>query len=371
MLADSADAAAYPKVETSRGTSIADAQLQTWQSKLTSSGRAIFPWDELPEPKIERNLNHSPAGYSQQASSQTNAYDSPSIKQEGIEQNYLNLPARSQPIGFGSGHAEQRAQGLLYERFGEQANGSIAALQASKQNQGYAPQAQQPYAQYPQQSPYAVPRHQQSQNQAQQAQPSAQQHQQPYKYQQQPHSTPQPAKQEAETYIKQEHDSQRNGLGSAQTDGAGDETEWHAVLAVRNAQGQQKPLARLQADNQIRRMIVQNAQRLEGGGLMLPLAQRRSTPRTPHRTAPAASAQDAARVRRSRLGGDAADDDDDDDDADAINSDLDDPDDTAETNLEGVYEGDVILCLYDKVQRVKNKWKCVLREGILTIDDKE
>ena len=64
-------------------------------------------------------------------------------------------------------------------------------------------------------------------------------------------------------------------------------------------------------------------------------------------------------------------DDDDDDDPDAINSDLDDPDDTAEKNLEGVYDGDVILCLYDKVQRVKNKWKCVLREGILTIDNKE
>lgn len=345
-------------------------QSQTWQSRLTNSGRAEFPWDEVLAPKLEPRYPE----YQQQGSSQTNGYDLPSIKQEATDQSYLSLPPRNQSNGSGLSIAEQRAQNLLHQRYGEQANGSIAAIQASRQNQGYGQQAQQSYTQYPQQSPYAVPRQQQSQNSAQQSQQSqsnGQQHQQPYNHKQQPQSSPQQAKQEAEPYIKQENDGQYNGLGAAQTDGAGDESGWDAVIAVRNAQGQHEPLAKLEADNQIRRMIEQNAQRLEGGGLMLPLEQRRPTQRAPARTAASSSAEDAARASHSRFGGDAADDDDEDEDADAINSDLDDPDDTADTNLEGVYEGDVILCLYDKVQRVKNKWKCVLREGILTIDDKE
>ena len=44
-------------------------------------------------------------------------------------------------------------------------------------------------------------------------------------------------------------------------------------------------------------------------------------------------------------------------DEDAINSDLDDPDDglnDEEEEDEGM--GHIMLCMYDKVQRVKNKW---------------
>jgi transcription initiation factor TFIIA large subunit len=32
---------------------------------------------------------------------------------------------------------------------------------------------------------------------------------------------------------------------------------------------------------------------------------------------------------------------------------------------------DYMLCTYDKVQRVKNKWKCTLKDGILTTNKKE
>ena len=32
---------------------------------------------------------------------------------------------------------------------------------------------------------------------------------------------------------------------------------------------------------------------------------------------------------------------------------------------------DTVLCLYDKVQRVKNKWKCVLKDGVANIDGKD
>lgn len=64
--------------------------------------------------------------------------------------------------------------------------------------------------------------------------------------------------------------------------------------------------------------------------------------------------------------------DDDEDDEDAINSDLDDPADTAieEEEDEG-RPNQIMLCTYDKVQRVKNKWKCVLKDGVLNTGGKE
>jgi transcription initiation factor TFIIA large subunit len=56
-----------------------------------------------------------------------------------------------------------------------------------------------------------------------------------------------------------------------------------------------------------------------------------------------------------------------------INSDLDDSDedgddDDDEDELEN---GMIMLCLYDKVQRVKNKWKYVLKDGIANINGKD
>lgn len=60
-------------------------------------------------------------------------------------------------------------------------------------------------------------------------------------------------------------------------------------------------------------------------------------------------------------------------DEDAINSDLDDPDELgSDADGEGDDEGgSIMLCLYDKVQRTKNKWKCVMKDGILNINGKE
>jgi len=53
-------------------------------------------------------------------------------------------------------------------------------------------------------------------------------------------------------------------------------------------------------------------------------------------------------------------------DKDEIGSDLDDSDDDDADGTE-----DMILCLYDKVQRVKNKWKCVLRDGVASIGGRD
>ena len=71
----------------------------------------------------------------------------------------------------------------------------------------------------------------------------------------------------------------------------------------------------------------------------------------------------------------ALDDDDDADifnDSDDINSDLDDDIDSEKSDDEdGDQEGQIMLCLYDKVQRIKNKWKLNLKEGIANIDGKD
>ncbi|SJX62244.1 related to TOA1-transcription factor TFIIA-L [Sporisorium reilianum f. sp. reilianum] len=58
-------------------------------------------------------------------------------------------------------------------------------------------------------------------------------------------------------------------------------------------------------------------------------------------------------------------------DDDEIGSDLDDSDDE---DLDGGADGDnddMVLCLYDKVQRIKNKWKCVLKDGVASIDGRD
>lgn len=72
--------------------------------------------------------------------------------------------------------------------------------------------------------------------------------------------------------------------------------------------------------------------------------------------------------------GDDDDEDDDDifNDSDDINSDLDDGLDSDQSDDEdGDQEGQIMLCLYDKVQRIKSKWKSNLKEGIANIDGKD
>jgi transcription initiation factor TFIIA large subunit len=58
-------------------------------------------------------------------------------------------------------------------------------------------------------------------------------------------------------------------------------------------------------------------------------------------------------------------------DEDAINSDLDDPEDDEIDSEDGDEVPQIMLCMYDKVQRTKNKWKCVLKDGVLTINGQE
>lgn len=168
-------------------------------------------------------------------------------------------------------------------------------------------------------------------------------------------------------------------LGNTQTDGASDAlSEWKAEVARRREaaerQGGEGENNRFLRDHLKQRML-----QLEGGGLLLPLEEHQYPSRnvilTGEHTAasvrPEAS-QSTSKVSRSQLDGPGGDDEKEEDDEDAINSDLDDPDDLAGEDNEGEDSvGQVMLCTYDKVQRVKNKWKCTLKDGILTTGGKE
>ncbi|TFK70629.1 hypothetical protein BDN72DRAFT_870238 [Pluteus cervinus] len=61
------------------------------------------------------------------------------------------------------------------------------------------------------------------------------------------------------------------------------------------------------------------------------------------------------------------------DDSEAINSDLDDSDtgDEEEAEEGGAGETDIVFCTYDKVARVKNKWKCVLKDGMIHVNGRD
>ncbi|KAI6037591.1 transcription factor IIA alpha beta subunit [Pisolithus marmoratus] len=60
-------------------------------------------------------------------------------------------------------------------------------------------------------------------------------------------------------------------------------------------------------------------------------------------------------------------------DSEAINSDLDDSDTEGEEDAEegGQGDTDIVFCTYDKVGRVKNKWKCILKDGMIHINGKD
>ena len=188
--------------------------------------------------------------------------------------------------------------------------------------------------------------------------------------------------------------AQRANIEGANFDGAGDVSDdlWNAMVARRQADGADQHVGRGHADRVIRQQVEQLGQRMEGGGLLVPLDKRPRSSRGKKRkviatSGPAPLAAGDSRcpssslpaLRRAQCDGvDESDEDDKaaivkhDSDEDAINSDLDDPNDNVgeeEEDDEGA--GQIMLCTYDKVQRVKNKWKCTLKDGVLTTNGKE
>ncbi|KAF3358952.1 Fumarylacetoacetate hydrolase domain-containing protein 2 [Verticillium dahliae VDG1] len=215
----------------------------------------------------------------------------------------------------------------------------------------------------------------QASSQQQQQGPAMQQQQQPqhmYQQQQQQH----PQAQYTQATMNPAPNAQQQGFKNSQTDGAGDEDEDEAddydevqgILMQRDKAGTLHELGRVEIDGLLHQQFLSKAKAMEGGGLMLPLKE----------TSKSSSAVTASRKGKERAGGVAQYDGEDDEDGpeiadeDAINSDLDDSDDEKdddEVDDEGL--GHIMLCMYDKVQRVKNKWKCVLKDGVLTVNGKE
>ncbi|KAL7901930.1 transcription factor IIA, alpha/beta subunit [Trichoderma sp. TUCIM 5745] len=177
--------------------------------------------------------------------------------------------------------------------------------------------------------------------------------------------------------LPQQPSEHQQPLGNAQVDGAGDdamvedssdeeEESFEGVLLRHGVNGKPEELGRVEIDRILHDQMAAKAKSMEGGGLMLSLKE-------------ATKNQSKSKKMRSKGKGpagvaayDGGDDDDVEVDEDAINSDLDDPDedrDDDEVDDEGL--GHIMLCMYDKVQRVKNKWKCTLKDGVLTVNGKE
>ena len=163
----------------------------------------------------------------------------------------------------------------------------------------------------------------------------------------------------------------------SQIDGATDSLAgWKAEIAHRRELAAQNPDQKASNDRLLHEHFQELQQRMEGGGLMLPLdehqrSRKRRNPVADIASVPSLSTSTAVTSTLPSAQGDApaddADEEEEEKDEDAINSDLDDPPDPAddENNEENVTQ--IMLCTYDKVQRVKNKWKCTLKDGIVRV----
>ncbi|KAL4986769.1 transcription factor IIA, alpha/beta subunit [Aspergillus falconensis] len=254
---------------------------------------------------------------------------SPQIKTEPGVNGHHALPPMSHMMAVppNAQSARERATNLIQQRYGAAAANSVSQMQAQSQ------------------SPMGLPR------------PPSMQHMQ----QMQQMSNGQSPQ------IKQEtgyHPVSHPSVSNAQTDGAAGDalSEWTAEVARRREAAQDG-----EGDRALRNHLKQQMLQLEGGGLMVPLDEREPQPRASHFASAGSSTRSEA-----QFDGPGGDDTKEEDDEDAINSDLDDPDDlVAQDEDDDDAVGQVMLCTYDKVQRVKNKWKCTLKDGILTTGGKE
>ncbi|PCG97947.1 Transcription factor IIA, alpha/beta subunit [Penicillium occitanis (nom. inval.)] len=314
---------------------------RSWQQKLSSLGVAHFPWDppikQSPPPAQPPSQQILPPAATVPSNAPRPtpppaqpAVTLPPVSQEdhipviktepGLNGQHVGIPANGGPSGQldAQALARERAMSNLHSKYGAAAANSVSQLQAQSQAALSLPGQQRPQNGAPQDIKPII--------------------QQPY---------PGIAPPQGVSY-------------PPQTDGANDDAlaQWKAEVAHRrelakrnNGEGDRMLMAQLKMD----------ALRLEGGGLMLPLNERSSSglPRHINSDPMATSAQTDGPA-------------DDEDDEDAINSDLDDPDDLVNEDPEGDEAvGEVMLCTYDKVQRVKNKWKCTLKDGILSTGGKE
>ncbi|KAK4233835.1 transcription factor IIA, alpha/beta subunit [Achaetomium macrosporum] len=343
-----------------------------WQSKLSQMKVAQFPWEPKPEPQpAPAAANNGPATTAAPTAAPATAnYSQPTMSPQGAAQT-LSLPgallpstngvalkqdpgivntepAIKQEPGTGMppihpaynpanaapGTAAQRAAQALQSQYGQRAAASINAIHSGMASQmnGNA-QVQQSTR------PGQAPQHMSPQQQYRQGVAAVVQ----------------------QRMQQVSHAGAPNGLPTAQFDGPNDAAE-DASLPQGSGSGHPPFMNREMIDQHFHAQLAARAKQMEGGGLMLPLKDATEHPSL------AASRQGEGPAQLD--GGD--DGIKSEEDEDAINSDLDDTDedkDDDEDDDENM--GHMMLCMYDKVQRVKNKWKCILKDGVLTVNGKE
>ncbi|KAK4989673.1 hypothetical protein LTR66_007006 [Elasticomyces elasticus] len=369
-------------------------QLQeTWQKKLSTRNIAQLPWDPQPQAPQVANTPTLPSNVSGVNAMSAPAYAQGQhqtkgggvrIKTEpGLEPAHGSYPQANGYPQAGPGMnpqlAQQRAATLLQQQFGSQANASLARGGITLPGQQKPPFGLQlPGQQHAQQQA----QQQYAQQQAQHIRQQNAQHQQ--QVQQQARikvetSSPHDGHTQYPPQSQQQQQSNRtSNLTYAQTDGAGD--EWRTFMAQRRAVSTQDAA---HADCTLRDHVAQLAQQMDSG-LMVPLNKQKKPKYKSRRFVepavdPAVTASSDNPMPRGaipQLDGVGSDDDrtniKDEDDEDAINSDLDDPEEAeAEVEDDEDEAHETMLCTYDKVQRVKNKWKCTLKDGLLHTGGKE
>ncbi|KAK1754990.1 transcription factor IIA, alpha/beta subunit [Echria macrotheca] len=346
---------------------VLEALKKGWQQKLSQLNVAQFPWDPKPDPPSAQSAPASAAPPSavqaqQQAATYTQSTLSPQTSAQPLSHpgnphaNGNGIAIKQEPLGpkepvikqepalaynnanaARGGMAAQRAAQALESQYGPRAAASINAIQSGLVSQigSAAPQGARPGQPQQPMNAQNVQQQQYRQNMQQRHQQQMQQHQL--------HNT--------------------NGLPTSQMDGPSDGFE--GVLMQRGPDGKPVEMGRVDIDNMMHAQMMARAKQMEGGGLMLPLKEA-----TRHRG--------VASKRDSASGPSQVDGPDDDfkeerdsPDADAINSDLDDDDDKDDDENDEDASAHMMLCMYDKVQRVKNKWKCTLKDGVLTVNNRE
>ncbi|RWA06375.1 hypothetical protein EKO27_g8733 [Xylaria grammica] len=345
-----------------------------WQKKLSQQQLAVFPWDPKPDPPPapvnnatapQQNAGpsaplptHNGNGYAQpqppapqavpvpmtagQSTGDARIKAEPTVKVEpGLEGNQI---PQAIPQGDPNNIAQQRVIAQLQNQYGDRAAASINKLREQPGAGVAQPQNQQRMA-----NP-SIP----------QGYPGQYQNnpQQPYR----PNVPHNPAAQ-------QQRIPMPNGQRppNSQLDGAGEDGGHVGILVQQSRDGQATEMGRVEIDSLLHAQIAARGKAMEGGGLMLPLKRANKG----KAVARPKSDTDAGPSRFDGPDDDIKDEDDDEDDEDAINSDLDDPDDNVEENEDDEENGQIMLCMYDKVQRVKNKWKCVLKDGVLNVNGKD
>ncbi|KAI8628897.1 transcription factor IIA, alpha/beta subunit [Xylariaceae sp. FL1651] len=342
-----------------------------WQKKLSQQQLAAFPWDPKPDPPPALTTTNpapqpgpvptaSPVtttngnGYAQSQPPPAQAVPIPVPPGQPTDARIKTEPgvkiepglegSLSQSVQQGDHSiAQQRVIAQLQNQYGDRAAASINKLR-EQPGGGAQPQNQQRTGNPAMSQAYPV---QYQNNPQQQYRPNV------------PHNA---AAQQQRVPMA---NAQRPP--TSQVDGAGDGDSHIGVLFHQSADGQSTEMGRVEIDNLLHAQIAARAKAMEGGGLMVPLKRAsKGTAVSRHNS--------GVKAGPSQFDGpddDVKDEGDSPDDEDAINSDLDDPDDNIEENDEDDDAGQIMLCMYDKVQRVKNKWKCVLKDGVLNVNGRD